>query len=497
MDPDRDFDPGAAEPPHAVDLVADLELDVLWAAMAGGDERLRAVARAGVLAGVADPAVIGHRQRVLADCLRNRDAVRALHDLAGAALAAERKLLRGPFSGRPEPLLGRSVRVLEVFGDFLRRLREFADRPAGDFRSEGFARLFAVVRTELTDDYLASVAELLARLRFEHGFVAGARLGDGGKGVGFVLREPPGPGRPPRAFRRSELRHVVSGPGEQGFRALAELRGRVVNDVANVTAQSADHVRDFFRALHDELGFYLACGQLADRLAELAVPTCWPAPQPPDGQRWSARELSEPCLALRTGGAVVGSDLAADGRRLVLVTGPNQGGKSTFLRAVGVAQLMAQAGMFVAAREFAAPAGPGVFTHHQRAEDAGMVSGRLDEELARFSALADQLRPGALLLCNESFASTDEREGSEIAAEVLRAVTDAGVRVVFVTHLHELARRTHTERPDGCLFLRATRHPDGRRTFRLEPGAPSPTAHGADLYRAVFGQDPVSTADPG
>ena len=62
-----------------------------------------------------------------------------------------------------------------------------------------------------------------------------------------------------------------------------------------------------------------------------------------------ARGLYDPCLALILGTRAVGNDLDADGRELTMITGANQGGKSTFLRGLGLAQLMMQAGLFVAA----------------------------------------------------------------------------------------------------------------------------------------------------
>ena len=86
------------------------------------------------------------------------------------------------------------------------------------------------------------------------------------------------------------------------------------------------------------------------------------------------------------------------------------------------------------------------------------------------SDIADQISPDCLLLCNESFASTNEREGSEIARQVVRAMLDKQVRVVFVTHMYDLAHGFHAQQLDSALFLRAEREPDGRRTFRLARG---------------------------
>src|SRR5581483_479219 len=90
---------------------------------------------------------------------------------------------------------------------------------------------------------------------------------------------------------------------------------------------------------------------------------------------------------------------------------------------------------------------------------------------------------------------TNEREGSEIAHQVVRALLEARVKVLYVTHLFELARRFYDEHDEAALFLRAGRESDGRRTFRLEEGAPLPTSHGRDLYQAVFTEhDSASTA---
>jgi hypothetical protein len=62
-----------------------------------------------------------------------------------------------------------------------------------------------------------------------------------------------------------------------------------------------------------------------------------------------------------------------------------------------------------------------------------MTHGKLDEELSRMSGIADAIAPGALLLCNESFAATNEREGSEIARQVIDAFVESEVTVVFAT----------------------------------------------------------------
>ncbi len=197
--------------------------------------------------------------------------------------------------------------------------------------------------------------------------------------------------------------------------------------------------------------------------------------------------FSYPRISARLGQRVVGNDIAAGGKALVMITGANQGGKSTFLRSIGLAQLMMQCGMFVAAESFRANVCDWLFTHYKREEDEAMESGKLDEELGRMSEIADHIAPNCVLLCNESFAATNEREGSEIARQVIRALLQQGIKVLFVTHLFDLADGFYREDLDTTLFLRAERGAEGARPFKLSEGRPLPTSYGEDSYRKVFG----------
>lgn len=190
----------------------------------------------------------------------------------------------------------------------------------------------------------------------------------------------------------------------------------------------------------------------------------------------------------------MGNDANADGTPLVMITGANQGGKSTFLRSVGVAQLMMQCGMFVPAGSFSGSVCERLFTHYRREEDATMESGKLDEELGRMSEIADSIAPRSIVLFNESFAATNEREGSEIARQIIRALLEAGVRVFFVTHLFDLAHSLYLQEADAALFLRAERQAGGQRTFRIAEGEPLPTSYGPDLYERIFGAVPQPAA---
>ena len=135
-----------------------------------------------------------------------------------------------------------------------------------------------------------------------------------------------------------------------------------------------------------ELAFYIACLNLSERLHEQGLPIAVPVPHANGEPILAFTGLYDVCLSLQTDDTMVGNDLAADGGPVV-ITGANQGGKSTLLRGIGVAQLMLQCGMFVGATSFEADVRDALFTHFKREEDAAMQHGKLDEELARMSTI--------------------------------------------------------------------------------------------------------------
>jgi DNA mismatch repair ATPase MutS len=328
-----------------------------------------------------------------------------------------------------------------------------------------------------------------------------AELGRGNQGVNYVLRK--FPDQKQRWLERifgSWLERIfikktpaftlrIANRDEMGARALGELKGRGINLVANALAQSVDHIINFFNLFRTEIAFYVGCLNLHDHLAKKGEPMCFPLPIGPGERRERFKGLYDVCLALSLKQRVVGNEMEADDKDLVIITGANQGGKSTFLRSLGLAQLMMQCGMFAPAESFSANICDGLFTHYKREEDVTMSSGKLDEELSRMSDIVDHVRANSLLLFNESFAATNEREGSEIAGQIICALLEKRIKIFFVTHLYELAYSFYEKQMENAIFLRAERRADGGRTFKIIKGAPLETSYGKDLYNNIFGPD--------
>ena len=495
---DRDLDLETEPPANAEALTQDLGLEILLGSMTRGDKYLYGVARTTLFDGLHDPAEIRYRQAVLADSLAHPDVVRELYAIAVAALEGERHFWW--HSERyPDSVLRGSVARIGAVVVQLRRLRDLAQEHLASFASEGFRRLFQELIDELGEAYLRSVDAHLRRLQFRSGVLLSATLGTTNLETAYVLRRRV----EPRGWReRFGLPEAESYSWEldprdmAGNEALGMLKGRGIAQAAGAVGESAEHIRGYLSQLRAELGALIGCLNLHDALTAKGEPTCLPEPVPAGTTALSARGLYDASLSLALGSALaVGSDIDADDMRLLVITGANRGGKSTFLRSLGLAQLLLQAGMFVPAETFRAEVRDGLFTHFKREEDADLRSGKLDEELGRMSAIVDQARPGSLVLLNESFASTNEREGSEIARQIVRALLESGIRIGYVTHMYDLASSLEAEQNGEAAFLRAERLPDGRRTFRIVPGAPLPTSHGQDIYRRIFGDGAAVARD--
>lgn len=486
--PDRDFEPQNTPLESLERFATDLGLGILLEAACGDDRYLYEVFSAALSSAWAnDAGTIVYRQDVLRDCMKNAAFVRALYALAWEPFERSRSWNFGLYGWHTSAMVSSSVRTLRSSLSILRMIRDACRRDAANFSSTGFTRLFEALERNLDDDYLRAATCDLDHLRFRAGILLSAQVGSGGKAKRVVLRMPQ-----PRDTNVA-LRALTLGPRSftfkldprdlAGAQAFGELQDRGLVNISEVLWKSAHHVLGFLKALRTELAFYVSCLNLHDRLTAIGEPVTWPELQP--GSRgFRCQGLKDVCLSLTMKARTAGNDVDAQARSLIIVTGVNRGGKSTFLRSVGLAELLLHAGIFVTAEHFSSSPHTGLFTHFKREEDRAMESGKFDEELARLGAMADRIRPGALVLFNESFAATNEREGAEIARQVTGALLDEGVTVIYVSHMYDFTS-SFVGRGD-TLFLRADRAGNGGSPFRLNEGLPKSTSFGLDLYEHVF-----------
>ncbi len=490
---DHDFNPQEPLPVNASDLVHDLEINTLLNAMSLSDGFLFDIVKEAILTSIDDMDSILYRQEIMKDCLNNPAVIREIYQIPIKSKDREHRRWLGIFTHSPSGVLSSSVSLMEMFIVLLKDLKKIADDHSNEFKSEGFVRFFSMIKSELDDEYFASVEYHLKQLKFREGVLISAELGKGNEGANYALRLPNGKNKNwfKEVFsKRSPVySFTISERDDAGARALGDLKDIGENAAANALAQATEHIENFLNMLRNELAFYIGCINLKEQLGQTGNPIAFPIPVSMNERQHSFQGMYDVSLALTMKQEIVGNEFNADNKNLVIITGANQGGKSTFLRSIGLAQLMMQAGMFVPAREFSANLCQEVFTHYRRKEDASMKSGKLDEELSRMSIIVDQIKPDSLMLFNESFAATNEREGSEIARQITSALLERNVKVFFVTHMYEFARIFYEKRMKDAIFLRAERKAGGKRTFKLLEGDPLPTSYGEDVFKTVFGKN--------
>jgi hypothetical protein len=494
---DQDFNIQGPLPANEQALTQDLELDTLFAAMSLGDKFLYEVARRVILTGADDLDTICYRQDIVRDCLKNPSIIRQIYQIPIDSIEKRQRHWLGVFSSYPAGILSGANDFMEMFLELLHRLRSIAEEHADKFESEGFRKFFAMIKKELSEEYLASIQGHLDELRFSEGVLISAELGRGNQGTHYILRKPPNkvkwtkqiftPKKPIYSFD-------IHPRDDAGARAIGEIKDIGINQVANALAQSTNHIDSFLKMLRVELAFYIGCLNLSEQLAQMGETVTFPLPVAADQRKHSFKGLYDVSLALTMKQKVVGNEVNADHKDLVIITGANQGGKSVFLRSIGIAQLMMQSGMFVPADTFTASISAGLFTHYKRKEDTSMKSGKLDEELSRMSVIVDHLSPDSMVLFNESFSATNEREGSEIARQITTALLEGHIKVFFVTHQFEFASGFYSQNMNNAIFLRADRKAGGLRTFKIIEGKPLQTSFGEDVYHKIFKSIPLEAS---
>lgn len=482
MDENGVWNPDQKLPFGAAENESDLELAPVLAEMSQGDGVIHASVRAALLSPLVQADQILYRQQVLSDCLGNSDAVRGLYELTRSALdKQESPSLCFSELQSVSSQFDRCLSRLTYLISALHSLRDFAQSMEGNFGSKGFRSLFLNLKNNLDDCLFAGTDELLEQLRFPEGMLIGAQLTGSGGSFGHELLR-----MDLREFhaQKNTAFYEVAQDDLQGLSDLLHRREFAMSDSNRILVRAISFICDYLRTLANNLAFYVGCLNLYKNLAVRKIPVCMPTISNL-GYSWLAAGLTELNVGLK-GDHPVANDLKS--KNCCVITGADLGGKTTFLRSLGQGQLMMQCGMFAAAGSFSAPVTAGVYTHFQREEDRELRDGKQGEELNRMSGIVDHICPGALLLCDESFCSTNEREGSELAWQITQALREKGIAAFAVTHLFAFAQRLYEQCRNDCAFLCSERLPDGMRTKRILPGVPQKTSFSEDLYQEVFHQ---------
>jgi DNA mismatch repair protein MutS2 len=246
-----------------------------------------------------------------------------------------------------------------------------------------------------------------------------------------------------------------------------ELIERLFDDVWSGLEES---VALLFQLLVD-MEFYLAGLGFRDRAEARGLEVCFPDFIEDRAAGMTLRGLFNPLL-LTEKSAPVPCDLRVHrGGSVVMVTGPNSGGKTRLLQAIALAQLLGEAGLFVPAAEARMPRVAGLFVSLVEESRADQPEGQLGMELMRIRRMFEHLDVGALVLLDELCSGTNPSEGEEIARLVISLLPELGAQVFVTTHLLQFAARMAEERPiEGLEFLQVELDGRERATYQFVEG---------------------------
>jgi len=464
-------------------LKTDFELRKVLDAMSKEDEVIYASCETALFTPLKSLVDISYRQENLKDALGNSTLVRKLYQAAYDTVLTKSKMWNANLrANNLNSTVYNAVRLLELYIDNLENLRLIVDADDGIFKSEGFSNLLAQIQEEFSSEYCNKARDLLGEVRNKSGTFIEVKLGSYLQGINYTLIKK---GKLSfRGFFRNVFSYTPEGGDNAGTKEMNRKYSIAINDAANALAQSADHLEAFFRQLRDEMAFYVGCLNLGDFLSSVGMEYCIPTMLPLKGFTREYTDLYDVGLVLMKKSKVDVNTFRSEDKHMYIITGVNQGGKTTFVRSMGQAQMMGQCGMLVGASSYSSSIVDGVYSHFRKEEDSTMESGKLEEELIRMNDIVENLHPGSLVFFNESFAATNEREGSEIHKQIASALVENEVEVFTVTHLVTFALN-YSGKID-VEFLRAERNRNNKNVYSLIQGEPKTFSFDVEIFKSVF-----------
>ena len=195
------------------------------------------------------------------------------------------------------------------------------------------------------------------------------------------------------------------------------------------------------RFMH-EIDFYLKYLKYIEPMEESGLSFCIPQIQQ-DPQRMYCIDFFDVALAKKLADhkriPVLNSIMADQDSHIIIVTGPNNGGKTTFARAFGQAHYLALLGFPIPGKSASILKVDRIYSHFEKSEVPENAMGRLEEELERMHYILDNATDKSLIIVNEMLSSTTLKDGIEIGKNIIGKIREKGSLCLYVTFIHELA----------------------------------------------------------
>lgn len=275
-------------------------------------------------------------------------------------------------------------------------------------------------------------------------------------------------------FQDNELKKMKSPFGEEiEVSALEDEVLAIVTDkypdlYAEVKAFpqfSEGFVQQYIVRFYEEIGFYLAFYVFEKHMKEEGF--CFSRAQIAENDSLQAEDLYDLALACqnyRAGKAVVKNDvLLKENENFFVLTGPNQGGKTTFARSLGQLVYFSKLGLHVPARKAQVPFYGKVLTHFSVEESIETGKGKLAEELSRLAPMMDESEEEkAFVVINELFTTAANYDAIIMGKRVLEHFVSKDCKGIYVTHLSDLSKEEN-----GIVSLRATMDENNKQSFKI------------------------------
>lgn len=273
--------------------------------------------------------------------------------------------------------------------------------------------------------------------------------------------------------------------------ALRELEAEILTAEERIRQREQEHIRDLMERVTAAMGeltdlaFCLAEADVLAALAEAAVRYRYRAPEWDEGEAPGivAAELRHPVLETLEPDYVASPLTLSPPARVAIITGPNMGGKSTFMRAVALNVLMAHVGGMVAADRLVLPVLDGVFTRIGADDDLFRGQSTFMVEMEEMAWILKQATPHSLVVLDELGRGTSTFDGLAIASAVLEELARPdGPFTLFATHYHELTEMPAAQSRIVNLTVEVVEDPAHRLVFshRVTPGQAS-RSYGVDV----------------